>query len=310
MSTDNKLRGVLVPLTTPFDSTGELDLQAFRSEVDWALSHGVHGVVVGGSTGEGYTLEADELAILTSAAVDCVSGQIPVIASIIVDSARSALGRIEALKHVRIEALQIAPPHYIFRPSIEGLLEFYRTLSAAADVPVIIYNVLPWDILSPATCATILKTIPEVCGVKQSDKSFEAYSNLVAEIGPDKVYAAIDNALMSCYQLGAAGSIAAVASAAPGPNVELWNAIQAGNTVRAVEIHAGLVRLWNTLKGDDLPARIKAAQGLQGLSDSFPRAPMLRVKDRDREAIRDALEQLPVRSDFRPQADPSRQRAV
>src|SRR4051794_31223990 len=90
------LSGVILPLTTPFRN-GEIDAPAFRAQVEWALGQGAHGVVVGGSTGEGYALDEDELFSLSQTACSVVDGRVPVLASIIVDSTRAALRRAERL---------------------------------------------------------------------------------------------------------------------------------------------------------------------------------------------------------------------
>src|SRR5215831_4109342 len=55
-----KIAGIIPPLTTPFDQDGEIDEKAFRRQVKFLVDKGVHGVCVGGSTGEGHTLTADE----------------------------------------------------------------------------------------------------------------------------------------------------------------------------------------------------------------------------------------------------------
>ena len=55
------LFGIIPPMTTPFDADGELDQQALRAQVRWLIEAGVHGLAAGGSTGEGQTLDEDEL---------------------------------------------------------------------------------------------------------------------------------------------------------------------------------------------------------------------------------------------------------
>ena len=54
--------GIVPPMVTPFDSHEELDEAALRADVDYLISEAkVHGLAVGGSTGEGHTLSIDEL---------------------------------------------------------------------------------------------------------------------------------------------------------------------------------------------------------------------------------------------------------
>ena len=88
-----ELRGIIPPMTTPFDANGELDEGAVRAQVRWLLEAGVHGLAAGGSTGEGQTLDQDELRRLVGIVADEAGGAVPVIAGIIVDSTRDAIRR-------------------------------------------------------------------------------------------------------------------------------------------------------------------------------------------------------------------------
>src|ERR671918_2388179 len=111
-----KMFGIIPPMTTPFDGDGEIDEAAVRAQVRWLLDRGVHGLAAGGSTGEGHTLDADELRRLVAIVVEEVEGRVPVIAGIIVDSTRDAIRRGKALADLGVAALQVTPVHYLFPP--------------------------------------------------------------------------------------------------------------------------------------------------------------------------------------------------
>mgnify|MGYP006155352243 CR=1 FL=1 len=51
MSTN--LTGIIPPIVTPFTADGEVDEQAFRGVVRFMVKKKVHGICVGGSSGEG-----------------------------------------------------------------------------------------------------------------------------------------------------------------------------------------------------------------------------------------------------------------
>ncbi|SDB59003.1 dihydrodipicolinate synthase family protein [Bauldia litoralis] len=292
MSASAALRGVLIPLTTPFCPDGEIDEKAFREQIAFMTANGVDGVVVGGSTGEGYALSGKELMALVAVALDTAAGRIPVVVSIMADSTRAAVARARAISGLPVTALQIAPPHYIFSPQPEGQADFYGAIAGAVALPIIIYNVIPWDYVTPATAARIMQRTPSVTAVKQSDTDLGAYATLVETVGAERVFAAIDAGLMSCYELGAAGSIAAISTAAPRAAVALWRAVQEGDRARATSLHKGLVGLWAALSSPNLPARVKAALALQGVEAGVPRSPMAAPSDAEVAAIAEALSAL------------------
>ena len=60
----------------------------------------------------------------------------------------------------------VAPVHYA-KPTDDGMYEFYATLGRRTGLPIIIYNVVPINPLSPELLCRLVE-IKEVVGVKQS----------------------------------------------------------------------------------------------------------------------------------------------
>ena len=112
------IRGIIPPMTTPFTALGDIDVPALRAQVRFLVDQGVHGLAVGGSTGEGHTLDRDDLRRAVAAAVEESAGRVPVIAGIIVDSTRDAGERGRVVRDLGVTAIQVTPVHYLFRPYI------------------------------------------------------------------------------------------------------------------------------------------------------------------------------------------------
>jgi 4-hydroxy-tetrahydrodipicolinate synthase len=288
-----ELKGIIPPVTTPFTSDGEIDEKAFRAQVRFLLGQGVHGMCVGGSTGEGHTLAIDEFRRLMAACVEEVGSKVPVVAGIIANSTRDAIARARAVEHLAIDALQITPVHYLFKPDEEATVRHFRTLTEQVKPPIVIYNVVPWNYLSPALLLRLMNELPGIVGVKQSAGDLKLMADLVLDVPPGKVIlTAVDALLYPSFALGSQGTIAALPAAAPGPCVALWDAVQKGDHARALELHKRLLRLWNTIAGDNLPACVKHVLKLQGCDTGLPRAPMPAASERQQAAIAPALRHL------------------
>jgi 4-hydroxy-tetrahydrodipicolinate synthase len=287
------LAGIIPPMTTPFDRDGEIDEGAVRAQVRWLIGQGVHGLAVGGSTGEGQTLDRDELRRLVATVADETAGRVPVIAGIIVDSTRDAIRRGKALEGLGVAALQVTPVHYLFRPDDDAMLEHFRAIAETTALPVVIYNVVPWSYLSPALLCRIMREVPGVIGVKQSAGDLKLLADLLISAPADRrILSAVDALLYPSFALGAHGSIAAILAAAPRVCVELWDAVRRGDHAVALDRHRRLLPLWNAMVGDNLPACTKYAQVLQGCPGGHPRAPMPAAAAARPRAIRQALEGL------------------
>ena len=73
--TTTELAGIIVPTTTPFYAHGDITFSAIAEQVDWLVECGVHGIAVGGSTGEGHSLAGDEYAQFIETAVSSARGR-------------------------------------------------------------------------------------------------------------------------------------------------------------------------------------------------------------------------------------------
>jgi 4-hydroxy-tetrahydrodipicolinate synthase len=287
------LFGIIPPMTTPFDDAGELDEDAIRAQVRFLIEAGVHGLAAGGSTGEGQTLDEDELRRLVAVTAKEAAGRVPVIAGIIVDSTRDAIRRGRAVAGLGVTALQVTPVHYLFRPDDDAMLEHFRAIAEATGLPILIYNVVPWSYLSPQLLIRIMREVPGVIGVKQSAGDLKLFADLMITAPTGKrIFSAVDALLYPSFALGAHGSIAAILTAAPHACVELWDAVKAGDHARALDLHRRLLVLWNALVADNLPACTKYAQTLQGVPAGHPRAPMPSASPAQQRTIQTALRGL------------------
>lgn len=287
------LTGIIPPLVTPFTEDGSIDEAALRKVIRFNLDKKVHGVCPGGSTGEGHTLTVDEFKRVMEITAAEVAGQVPIVAGIISNSTRDAINRAKAISHLPVAALQVTPVHYLFKPDEEATHKHFKALTEAVSVPVIIYNVIPWNYLNPAQMIRLMKELPGVQGIKQSQGDLKLMADLLLGIPAGcKVFSAVDALLYSSFALGAHGTIAATPAALPGVCVNLWNTVQAGDHVKGLEMHKSMLAFWNALIGENLPANIKTSIKLQGCDAGLPRAPMPATTRPQQERIMAALDDV------------------
>ena len=286
-----KIQGIVPPMATPFRADESIDEASLRAEVEYLISAaGVHGLAVGGSTGEGHTLTTHELRCVVGAAIEAAAGRVPVIAGIIVDSTRQALEKAQALADLDVAALQVTPVHYLFRPSDETMFAHFAALAEGAAQPVMVYNVVPWSYCSPALLDRMMREIPGLIGVKQSAGDLKLLADLLmtsADAG--LIMSAVDALLFPSFALGAHGAIAAILTAAPELCVKLWDQAATGDNDGALATHLQLLPIWNAIMDDNLPANVKTALALQGRPAGVPRMPMPASSVEQRAAIKAAL---------------------
>src|SRR5438128_2844470 len=286
------ISGIIPPITTPFDAADRVDEAALRADVRYQIeTAGVHGLAVGGSTGEGHTLSTDESRRLTAIAVEEAGGAVPVITGIITDSTRAAIERGRAVADLGVAALQVTPVHYLFRPDDEAMQRHFAAIAESTGLPVLIYNVVPWAYLSPPLLVRIILEVEAVSGVKQSAGDLKLLADLLLLLGNRGVIlSAVDALLYPSFALGAHGAIAAILTAAPTLCVRLWEAVRDGDHGTALALHQRLLPIWDAISGDNLPANVKYAMELQSRPAGEVRAPMPKTASAQAAAIRTALE--------------------
>lgn len=288
-----KLTGIIPPITMPFDQSGNLVPSAIAEQVNFMVEQGVHGMVAGGSTGEGHTLNDADFTTSMRAVHDAIDGRVPFLAGLIINSTRAAIERVQMVKGMNIAALQVTPVHYLFKPSADATVQHFRTIWEETGIPIIIYNVVPWNYLSCDLMLRIMDEVPGVIGMKQSAGDLKLVSDLLHRMKPENVVLTGTDALLyPAFSLGVHGAISALTSAVPGLTVKLWDLVKAGDHKAALDLHYRIADLWDVLPHDNLPACVKYCQHRQGLPLHLPRQPMEPVNDSQKALIDRALDAL------------------
>lgn len=281
-----QLHGMIPPMVVPFDAGGEIEEAAFRSEARFLLGKQIDGISVGGSTGEGALLSDEEQRRCLEILREENTTGLPVVAGIIRNSTRDAVRAALDAQSLGVDMLLVTPVMY-HGATPEGNRQFFETISNAVDLPIVIYNVVATNIISPEEFLSLL-AIDQVVGIKQVDpvKLAEIVS-MVPE--GTLVYSAADQLLYSTYVAGAIGSISALVTVAPDLCAEQWRAFGAGDQRRAMEIHRLLVPLVRSYLRPPYPGKVKALIALQGRTAGVGRMPNTGPDETELAAMRNAL---------------------
>ncbi|HWL08484.1 MAG TPA: dihydrodipicolinate synthase family protein [Planctomicrobium sp.] len=285
------LYGIIPPMVTPFRTDGSIDLEMLRAETRYLIDTAkVHGLAVCGSTGEGHTLSKEETRLVSATVIEEAGDKVPVIVGIIANSTSAVVEYGRAVRDLNVAALQVTPVHYVFRPNDDAMVRHFADIAGATEMPVIIYNVVPWTYLSPQLLTRIIDEVPGVVGVKQSAGDMKLLADLLIMAGDrSRIMTAVDALLYPSFALGSVGAIAATLTAVPELCVKLWNACQEGDHQTGRAIHEKLLPIWNAIFDDNLPANIRYCMELQGRRGGVPRPPMPVTSEAQKGPIREAL---------------------
>ena len=288
-----KYEGIIPPIVTPFTETGEIDEEKIRREMEICLEAGADGISVGGSTGEGPTLRDEELTQLIGIAREYVKegSDKTVVCGVMRTCTRDAVRAGKTAKEAGADAIMVTPTAYnVLVPNAEGMFDFYSTISREIQLPTIIYNVIPQNTIYPDLFYRLLNETEYIMGIKQSVGGIQALYADLMEVGEKgRVYAATDDMIYSCFDLGAKGAISAILSVFPKESVEMWKCAQTGDHLRGLEIQQSLYKKWQVLGGNQFPIKMKYALKCLGRDCGYCRSPITYLPEEEKEAIRKAF---------------------
>jgi len=259
---------------TPFGEDNQIDFPGLAAEARYLKQAGVSGLVVGGSMGEGAGMSPEELGEAVRTVIEAVEGALPVLGAVIADSSAEALRLARALRTAGAQGLQVPPPHFHVSGETSVLSEYYRAITEASEIPLLIYNVMPTAQAAVEALQELIAGNPLIVGIKQSGRNIHALAALLAEVGNQiKIFSAIDDMIYPSFVLGVDGTISGTSAIFPRETVEMWKAVQSGDYDRGLNLHQRLTPVWRAVDCPDFCARAKYAATLAGRSVGKPRRP-------------------------------------
>lgn len=295
--------GYIPAITTPFTRTGQLDLDAFAGQMDWLVTERMHGVILAGTSGEWFSLTTEERAQLFAAGASYRKAGLTVIGACNAFTAAEAILHARAAERAGLDGILLTPPPYVV-PNRAEIVQFYRTVSDATDIPMTVYN---W----PRGCVVDmdpnlldeLADIENVVAIKNSTGNFAGFLEAMyrvegrvryfglptSELGADLALLGHGDGLM-----GSGGVLGA-------DHPDFWRAIAAGDRNRALHLGARdrvIMQAWFRpdygVQFGNQQAIMKTALRLRGVPAGFVRDPLLELSPPEVQRIADTLHSLGV----------------
>lgn len=140
METD-RLRGMGVAMTTPFNNDETIDYDTLDFHIDYLIDSGADYIVALGTTAETPTLSRDEKKELEKRILDRVAGRIPVVVGIGGNNTRAIIEEIASTERIGEFAAILSVVPYYNKPTQEGMYRHFAAIAKACPIPVILYNI-------------------------------------------------------------------------------------------------------------------------------------------------------------------------
>lgn len=262
------LRGLYVPLVTPFDERGEVDVASLEALGAACLDAGAAGLVALATTGEATSLDEGERAdVVAACARVCADRGAQLLVGAGTYDTRTTIARHEALAEVPGVVASLAVVPYYVRPSEAAIVEHFRVVAARSPVPLVVYNI-PYRTGRGLGAAALLELAATegIAGVKQAVGGIDADTLSVLAAAPASfaVLGGDDPYLLPVVLLGGAGAISASAHLATERFAAMLGHGLADRVREARPIAESLLPLVLALFAEPSPAVVKAVLHAEG----------------------------------------------
>jgi len=156
----------LVPIITPFTGSDlKIDFDSMLKQVEFLVSKGINGLILGGTTGESISLsnqERKEIIQVTAKSYPNLS----LVGCVFAWDWPGLVGMIDAFSGCR--GLLVLPPMFI-RPGRDDILDYYSTITKLSPLPIILYNNPSRTKVDISDLYEELTKLKQVIGVKETD---------------------------------------------------------------------------------------------------------------------------------------------
>lgn len=288
--------GAGVAIITPFNEDGTVNYDAFGEIIEAQIKGGSDAIIVCGTTGESSTMNDEEHIAVIKYCVDKVAKRVPVIAGSGSNCTREAVNISREAERVGADGLLCVTPYYN-KCTQEGLYQYYKAISDAVNIPIIMYNVpsRTGTTIQPETAVRIAKEVKNVVAIKEASGNISAVAKLasLAE-GCIDIYSGNDDQVLPILSLGGKGVISVWSHVAPKKVHDMVMAFLNGDIATAQKLQLEAIDVIGALFSEVNPIPVKAAMNMLGFNAGLVRAPLTELSDKNKEVLKKSLKEYGV----------------
>ena len=299
----NPLSGIIPPLVTPLKDNDTLDIESLERLIEHLIQGGVSGLFILGTTGEEQSLSYRIRQQMIKETCRINRNRLPVLACITDTSIVESVQLANYAADCGASGVVSAPPYY-FATGQPELAEFYENLVPQLPLPIFLYN-MPSHVkvnFDPQTIHRIAQN-PKVIGFKDSSANAVYFQSVMYTMKDRPDFAMLvgpEEMTGQCVLMGGHGGINGGANLFPELYVSMYQAAKAGNIPEVQRLQQFIMQISSTIykvgqHGSSYLKGLKCALSLVGvINDDFVASPFNKFHAREREKIKQALEQLPI----------------
>lgn len=288
--------GTGVALVLPMFEDGSIDYEGYKRQVQRMIDGGVKALLVNGTTGEPATIDIEDEFELTKITVEMAKGTgVKVIVGAGSNYTAQAIRKAKFNAEAGADANLVVTPYYN-KTSQRGLIEHYKAVAAASDLPLIMYNV-PGRTGMKISVDTVveLAKVPNIVAMKDATDDI-AYTMEVLTRTKDMdfdLYSGCDDNILPFIAAGGKGVISVLSNLYPRETEMFAQAALKGDLELARKMAYDLNDVSKYLFIDVNPIMPKAALKHMGVIESdMLRQPLIPTTEENKKLLFDAMKEF------------------
>lgn len=219
-----RFEGIYTPAVTPLAPDGQIDKGAFAEVLEYLIESRVHGIIIGGSTGEYYAHTPQERFELAAYAKDVIAGRLPLIVGTGATRTEDAVAYAKAAKAIGADAILVTTPPYALPTDQENAVHALA-IDRAAGLPIMLYN-YPGRMgvsMGEAYLARVGR-LKNVVAIKESSGDMNRVHLLAREFPHIQLSCGWDDQALEFFAWGARSWVCAASNFLPREHVALYEA--------------------------------------------------------------------------------------
>ncbi|MBD9585630.1 dihydrodipicolinate synthase family protein [Pseudomonas sp. PDM03] len=270
-----KFEGIYTPAVTPHKPDGEIDWSVYSEVLESLIEAKVHGIIIGGSTGEYYAQTSEERTELAAYAKDVIGSRVQLIVSTGAIRTEDSVQYAKDAKAIKADAILVTSPPYALPTSQENAIHAL-TIDRAADLPIMLYNYPGrMSVSMDEDYLTRVSTSRNVVAIKESSGDMGRVHLLAREFPNIALSCGWDDQALEFFAWGARSWVCAGSNFLPTEHVALYEAcVLEKDFDKGRRIMSAMMPLMNALDGGKFVQSIKYGCELAGLKVGDVRLPL------------------------------------
>lgn len=304
MFNKEKYGKILTPMVTPFKEDQSVDYEAAVSIAKKLVEDNMADtIVIGGTTGEFFTMNFEERIKLFQVVKEAVGNKIPLIPGVGATSTKETIELAKKAEELGFDAVMVVSPYYT-KPNQIQLYNHFKKVAKSVNINIMVYNIpiFAGVNVNPETLAKLAE-IENIVAVKEEAELNPKQMTEFINSTPDDfvIYCGDDTMILEAYAQGGTKRIGGIISGASHiigiqlrKMIEMFNE---GNVQEAAKMQQKYLPLFRIMgqNGRFNPcALIKEAMKIMGYKAGIPRLPLTPGTEEEIAEVKRVMKELKV----------------